>query len=286
MDRAASTKPSVRPAVQALRAVVRMAADVAAQPVRRLWKNQLAPGNLATTMTGDDNIKKTTEDPKFRFWPNNGGDNPSKRVKNRTGAGENGTSKLCPRRRGKLEVPRIVRRNRRGSRRSAGRARSVSAAGDVIYHVMSRGNCRMDVFQNERRFCRIRQDPGGGSAARQHAHPRVLPDGQPLHITGRDGGACAKTGGGRVSAAPAWTGSVCNWPNGLFARPAGWVEVVNAMVAAEEKRSAVRTLQAAVVHPAQPAICQTTPGCGGRRGGWAWNRRCATRGGQRSHLPR
>jgi hypothetical protein len=27
------------------------------------------------------------------------------------------------------------------------RARSVSAAGDVIYHVMNRGNCRMDVFQ-------------------------------------------------------------------------------------------------------------------------------------------
>jgi hypothetical protein len=28
--------------------------------------------------------------------------------------------------------------------------------------------------------------------------------------------------------------SVCNWPNGLFARPPGWVEVVNAMAAAEE----------------------------------------------------
>jgi hypothetical protein len=35
-------------------------------------------------------------------------------------------------------------------------------------------------------------------------------------------------------AAPAWTESVCNWHNGLFARPAGWVERVNAMVAAEE----------------------------------------------------
>ena len=49
--------------------------------------------------------EKATEDPKFRFWPNNRGDNLSKRVKNRTGRGENGTSKLCPRRRGKLEVP-------------------------------------------------------------------------------------------------------------------------------------------------------------------------------------
>jgi hypothetical protein len=44
-----------------------------------------------------------------------------------------------------------------------------------------------------------------------------------------------KTGGGRVSAAaPPWTGSVCNWPNGLLARPAGRVEQVNAMVAKEE----------------------------------------------------
>ena len=41
-------------------------------------------------------------------------------------------------------------------------ARSVSAARDAIYHVMNRGNCRMDVFQNELRFCRIRHDPGGG----------------------------------------------------------------------------------------------------------------------------
>ena len=49
------------------------------------------------------NNEKPTEDPKFRFWPNNRGDNLSKRVKNRTGRGENGTSKLCPRRRGKFQ---------------------------------------------------------------------------------------------------------------------------------------------------------------------------------------
>src|SRR5580700_8827296 len=36
-----------------------------------------------------------TKDPKFRFWPNNRGVNLSKRVKNRTGGGENGTLKLC-----------------------------------------------------------------------------------------------------------------------------------------------------------------------------------------------
>jgi hypothetical protein len=60
-------------------AVVRMAAE-AARPVRWLWKNQRAPGNVATTITGDDNNEKSTEDPKFRFWPNNRGDNLSKRV--------------------------------------------------------------------------------------------------------------------------------------------------------------------------------------------------------------
>jgi len=78
-------------------------AVAAALPVRWLWKNQLAPGNVATTMTGDDNNEKPTEDPKFRFWPNYRGDNLSKRVKNRVGGGENGTSKLCPRRRGKFQ---------------------------------------------------------------------------------------------------------------------------------------------------------------------------------------
>src|ERR1700722_2995539 len=55
----ARMKPPGRPARPArpmLRAVVRMAAEAAAaQPVRGLWKNQLAPGNIATTMTGDDN---------------------------------------------------------------------------------------------------------------------------------------------------------------------------------------------------------------------------------------
>jgi hypothetical protein len=53
---------------------------VAARPVRWLWKNRLAPGNVATTMTGDDNAEKSTEDPKFRFWPNNRGFNLSKRI--------------------------------------------------------------------------------------------------------------------------------------------------------------------------------------------------------------
>jgi putative transposase len=38
----------------------------------------------------------------------------------------------------------------------------VSAAGDVIYRMMNRGSCRTDVFQNERRSCPIRQDPGEG----------------------------------------------------------------------------------------------------------------------------
>jgi len=90
-----------RPARPMLRTVVRMAA-VAALPVLCLWKNQLAPGNVATTMTGDDFNEMSTEDPKFRFWPNNRGDNLSKRVKNPTGTGENETLELCPRRRGKL----------------------------------------------------------------------------------------------------------------------------------------------------------------------------------------
>ena len=47
-----------------------------------------------------------TEDRKFAFWPNNRGDNLSKRVNNRTGEGEKGTSELCPSRRGKFEVQR------------------------------------------------------------------------------------------------------------------------------------------------------------------------------------
>jgi hypothetical protein len=54
-------------------------------------------------MAGDDNNEKRSEDPKFRFWRNNRGVNLSKRPKNRTGDGENGTSKLCPRRRGKFQ---------------------------------------------------------------------------------------------------------------------------------------------------------------------------------------
>ena len=97
-----SSSPAAPPVHPALWTVVRMAAAVAAWPVRRLWKNQLAPGNVATTMTGDDFNEMSTEDPKFRFWPNNRGDNLSKRVKNPTGTGENETLELCPRRRGKL----------------------------------------------------------------------------------------------------------------------------------------------------------------------------------------
>jgi hypothetical protein len=91
-----------------------MAEAVAALPVRWMWKNQLAPGNVATTMTGDDNNEMSTEDPKFCFWPNNRGDNLSKRVKNRTGRGENETSELCPRRRGKFQS------SRRGTARDGG----------------------------------------------------------------------------------------------------------------------------------------------------------------------
>jgi hypothetical protein len=82
-----------------------------------------------------------------------------------------------------------------------GRHAQYRRRGMSFYYVMNRGNCRMDVFQNERRFCRIRHDPG--------------------------------------------------------ATP--------------------------VVRPAQPAIRQATPGCGGRRGGWAWNQRCAIRGAQKCH---
>jgi hypothetical protein len=90
--------PSTRPA---LRHVVRMEV---ARPGRSLWKNQLTPGNVATTMAGGDNNEMQTEDRKFRFWRNNRGDNLSKRVENRTGQGERGTSELCPRRRGKFQV--------------------------------------------------------------------------------------------------------------------------------------------------------------------------------------
>jgi hypothetical protein len=107
---------AARPERSALRAVVRMAAEAATLPVRWLWKNQLAPGNVATTMSGDDNNEKSTEDRKFRFWPNNRGVNLSKRVKNRTGGGERGTSELCPRRRGKFKVQRVVRRDRLASK--------------------------------------------------------------------------------------------------------------------------------------------------------------------------
>jgi hypothetical protein len=109
-----------------------MAAEVAAQPVRSL-KDRLALGkiaagagaaNVADRRDADDEM--WTEDRKFRsefsrrstalkthirFCSDNRGDNLSKRMKNRTGGGEKGTSELCPRRRGKFKVPRVVCRN-------------------------------------------------------------------------------------------------------------------------------------------------------------------------------
>jgi hypothetical protein len=63
---ATRAKPADRaapPVQSALWTVMRMAAEVAALPVRWLWKNQLAPGNTATTMTGNDNNEKSAEDP-------------------------------------------------------------------------------------------------------------------------------------------------------------------------------------------------------------------------------
>jgi hypothetical protein len=91
------------PAQSWLRALVRAVAEVAAQPVPWLWKNRIALENAATTMTGNDNDKNSTEVPKFRFWPDNRGANLSKQAKIRTGDGESGTSELCPRRRGKFQ---------------------------------------------------------------------------------------------------------------------------------------------------------------------------------------
>jgi hypothetical protein len=41
-----------------------------------------------------------------------------------------------------------------------------------------------------------------------------------------------------------------------------------------------------VERPAHPAIRQTALGCGGRRGGWAWNQRRAVRGRQKGHCLR
>jgi hypothetical protein len=133
------TGRAARPARPMLRAVVRMAAEVAAQPVQWLWKDHLALGKIAVVAeaanvgkallatgdfparvsvgaawpdgcpVGDDDrndadFEKMTEDRKFRFCSNNRGGNLSKRVENRTGVGEKGTSELCPDRRGKFEV--------------------------------------------------------------------------------------------------------------------------------------------------------------------------------------
>jgi hypothetical protein len=72
----------------------------------------------------DADDEKLTEDPKFRFRPNNRGVNLSKRVKNRTGGGENGTLELCPRWRGKFQSSG---RLDRGSDRPA----RISSAGGV-----------------------------------------------------------------------------------------------------------------------------------------------------------
>ena len=94
----AGAKPSgrtARPVRPMLRAVVRMAAEEAAQPVRWLRKGRLA-------------VEKMTEDRKFGFCSNNRGDNLSERVNNRIGGGESGTSELCPRRRGMFEVRRSL----------------------------------------------------------------------------------------------------------------------------------------------------------------------------------
>ena len=57
----AGAKPSgrtARPARPMLRAVVRMAAEVAAQPVRWLWKDQLALGKIAV-VAGAANVGKS-----------------------------------------------------------------------------------------------------------------------------------------------------------------------------------------------------------------------------------
>jgi hypothetical protein len=77
----------------------------AALPERWLCKNQKAPDNVAKTMTGDDNNEKSTEDPKFRFWLNNRGDNLSKRVENRTGGVKTELWNFARAGKGSYEVP-------------------------------------------------------------------------------------------------------------------------------------------------------------------------------------
>jgi hypothetical protein len=94
MDRRPAPSPRPHRRRQALRAVVPMAAETGAGATTGYGIGTMKPATI-------DN-EKFTEDPKFR-WLNNRGDNLSKRVKNRTGGGKKGTSKLCPRRRGKFQ---------------------------------------------------------------------------------------------------------------------------------------------------------------------------------------
>jgi REP element-mobilizing transposase RayT len=128
-------------------------------------------------------------------------------------------------------------------------ARSMPSAGDVIYHVMNRGNCRMDVFQKPGDFAEFATILEEG---RQRVRMCILAYclmSDHWHITGQDAPSLAVVESRRrhrsTSSRLRRRGrrSVCNWPNGLPARPAGWVEQVNAMAANEELgrlRSCVR----------------------------------------------
>jgi REP element-mobilizing transposase RayT len=139
-------------------------------------------------------------------------------------------------------------------------ARSMPSAGDVIYHVMNRGNCRMDVFQKPGDFAAFATILEEG---RQRVRMRILAYclmSDHWHIMGQDAPRLAAVESRRrrrsTSSRLRRRGRrrVRNWPNGLLARPTGRVERVNARVAKEELRATP------VVRPAQPAIRQTTPG--------------------------
>jgi hypothetical protein len=96
MDRrpARSRRPDRRR--QALRAVVPMTAETGSGAATVIME-EARWSRRRLTMKNSPKIQS------FVFWPNNRGDNLSKRVKNRTGGGKKGTSKLCPRRRGKFQ---------------------------------------------------------------------------------------------------------------------------------------------------------------------------------------
>jgi hypothetical protein len=64
----AGAKPAGWPALPARPMLRALVAEVAAQPVRWLWKNQVAPGNVATTMTGERNQRKTDRSSKVPFF--------------------------------------------------------------------------------------------------------------------------------------------------------------------------------------------------------------------------